>query len=200
MQGFDMKNAIAAAFLLLASTVSFAAMAQDSSVSEGSNTSLPGSVFVVPPGGNAPEPEDLDDIVTDIDLFTAKGFKEPSWATHTAQVQDVLRDLVLPDWRKRTGKDKDPTLPSIDIAGESVLGGDYNDLLVVSRLPGDCDETGCLLQLYSLVNDVWVKRFEFKTVNFAWKPKGDDEVLIARVGGMWVPSATYLWKDGALHK
>jgi hypothetical protein len=188
-----MRKTIAAALVLLASTVSSFAAAQDSSGTEGSNTSLPGSVFAVPEGGDTQIPEDFDDITTDIDFFTERGFKEPSWATHTAQVQDVLRDLVLPDWRK------DPMLPSIDIAGESVLGGDYNDLLVVSRLPGDCDETGCLLQLYSLINDVWVKRFEFKTVNFAWKPKGD-EVLIARVGGLWVPSQTYVWKDGKLNK
>lgn len=194
-----MKKTIAAVLLMLASTT-ITVSAQDSQKPEGSETGLPGSVFVVPEGGRAEVTEELDDIITDLDFFLGKGFQEPNWMTHTAQVQDVLRDVALPDWRRRTGNDKNPMLPSIDIAAESVLGGDYNDLLVMSRLPGDCDETGCLLQLYSLVNEVWVKRFEFKTVNFAWKRENDEAVLIARVGGMWVPSTTYVWSDGKLNK
>lgn len=193
-----MKSTLA--MMLLAGSLASAAGAE--TAAQAPETSMPGSVFIAPETGRADlPPEEVDqEITTDIDFFIQKGFTEPNWATHTAQVQDVLRDVVLPDWRKRSGQPSDPMLPSIDVAGETVLGGDYNDLLVMSRLPGDCDEQGCLFQLYSLVNDVWVKRFEFKTVNFAWKRKDDDAVQIGRVGGMWVPSATYLWKDGTLYK
>jgi hypothetical protein len=162
--------------------------------------SLPGSVFAVPPNGESTVDPDIDqEISSDIDLFRTRGFKEPDWQTHTAQVDDILKDVVLPDWRRRTGNDKSPELPSIDVAAAKVLGGDFSDLLVMSRLPGDCTPEGCLFQMYSFVNEVWIKRFEFRTVGFAWKDDADDgAVVIAKVGGMWVPSQTLVWVDGRL--
>lgn len=161
---------------------------------------MPGSVFLAPEV-TAPyiAPEDDMEVTTDLDSFLSRGFQTPDWATHTAQVDEVLKDVVLPDWRKRTGNQEDPQLPSIDIAAEFILGGDFNDLLVMSRLPGDCGPTGCLFQIYSLVNEVWVKRFEFKTVAFAWKRNEDGTAIIAQVGGMWIPSKTYVWANGKLN-
>lgn len=191
-----MRKTIAAALVALLASASSQVLAQDS---EGSSAGLPGSVFSVPAGGDTPVSSEVDpEVTTDMHLFRQRGFSEPDWQTHTAHVEDVLRDVVLPDWRRRTSSEKDPMLPSIDVAAANVLGGDYNDLLVMSRLPGDCDETGCLFQLYSFVNDVWVKRFEFKTVTFAWKRKDDGTPLIGKVGGMWVPSQTLVWADGKL--
>lgn len=163
--------------------------------------SLPGSVFAVPPtnpANSAPAVEDEEEFTSDMPIFLQKGFSVPNWETHTDKVQQVLKDLVLPDWKKRTGSSTDPDLPSIDIAAEYVLGGDFNDLMVMSRLPGDCGPEGCLFQLYSLVNEVWVKRFEFKTVGFAWKRQEGRPTVVAQVGGMWIPSKTYLWSDGRL--
>jgi hypothetical protein len=184
------------ASVALAVTAS-AASAQDTATQ--SPQQLPGSVFVLPQGGETPvEPEMDPEIMSDIGIFRARGFEEPDWQTHTDQVDEVLKNVVLPDWRARTGEARDPELPSIDIAAASILGGDFNDLLVMSRLPGDCSEVGCLFQIYSLVNEVWVKRFEFKTVAFAWKTQENGDVAIAQVGGMWIPSRTHLWKDGRL--
>lgn len=187
------KLLLAAAFGLV--VVPSAGVAQDSPVGN------PGSVFVLPEGKDTPIASEEDpEITTDIEIFRDMGFTEPDWATHTEQVEDVLKEVVLPDWRHRTGATVDPTLPSIDIAVANITGGDYNDLLVMSRLPEDCGPTGCLFQLYSFVNEVWVKRFEFKTVAFAWKQgeERDDATVIAQVGGMWIPSKTHLWKEGQL--
>ncbi|NTF17449.1 hypothetical protein G6L37_03380 [Agrobacterium rubi] len=187
-------KASAMAAYLAAATVP--ALAQETPIQDA--PTLPGSVFVLPEGGTSPvSPDEDPEIVSDIKIFRDKGFQEPDWQTHTAQVDEVLRDVVLPDWRKRSGKNTDPEIPSIDIAAASVLGGDYNDLLVMSRLPGDCGPTGCMFQLYSLVNDVWVKRFEFKTVAFAWKAD-EAGTRIAQVGGMWIPSRTHQWLEGQL--
>lgn len=173
------------------------AVGQDSMGS--ARESYPGSVFVKPAGGNSPiSPESDPEITSDVGLFRNKGFREPNWQTHTAQVEDVLKEVVLPDWRGRTGETKDPELPSIDVAAEQVLGSGFSDLLVMSRLPGDCGPTGCLFQIYSFVNEVWVKRFEFRTVAFAWKEDPSGDVVVAQVGGMWVPSRTHIWKDGKL--
>lgn len=165
------------------------------------NASLPGSVFVLPETGVGVFEPDVDlEITNDIGIFVERGFSQPDWSTHTPQVEDVLRDVVLPDWKKRTGASKNPDYPSIDIASAMITGGDYNDLLVMSRLPEDCTAAGCLFQLYSLFNDVWIKRFEFHTVAFAWKIQDETEsVSIAKVGGMQVPSMTYEWRDGKLN-
>ena len=168
---------------------------------EGAGSSLPGSVFVVPPTGTAASAdagEAEEEITSDMPAFKERGFSEPDWETHTDRVSDVLKDVVLPDWKRRTGATADPELPSIDVAADYVTGGDFNDLMVMSRLPGDCTAEGCLFQLYSLVNEVWVKRFEFRTVGFAWKRQEGRPTVVARVGGMWIPSQTYAWKDGKL--
>lgn len=189
------KKMVLVASLLAATALATPAVAQED------NSSLPGSVFVLPQQGEGyMEPEEDPEITNDIEIFARRGFVQPDWDTHTAQVADVLRDVVLPDWKKRTGEKNDPEHPSIDIATAMITGGDYNDLLVMSRLPRDCTAKGCLFQLYSLFNEVWVKRFEFHTVAFAWKIQDDTEsVSIARVGGMDVPSKTFEWKDGKLN-
>jgi hypothetical protein len=184
--------------LAVLSALAFQVQAQESSA-EQSPPSLPGSVFVLPEEGGTPVEADNDmEITSDFDFFIARGFAGVDWETHTAQVGEVLKNVALPDWKRRTGSKEDPVLPSIDVAAENILGGDYNDLLVMSRLPGDCGPEGCLFQLYSLVNDVWVKRFEFKTIGFAWKQSEDGNPVIAQVGGMWIPSKTYTWSDGQL--
>src|SRR5690606_17806137 len=130
-QGFDMKRVTFALSACLLAAATFPAYAQDSGTAPA--PSLPGSVFVLPEGDATPVPPEEDpEVISDIEYFRAKGFEEPDWQTHTAQVDDVLRDVVLPDWRKRTGSETDPQLPSIDIAAANVLGGSYNDLLVMS--------------------------------------------------------------------
>ena len=192
-----MKRATIALAACLLAGAAFPSFAQDSGAAPAQP--LPGSVFVLPEGGATPVPPTEDpEVISDIEFFRQKGFEEPDWQTHTDLVDEVLRDVVLPDWRKRTGSDKDPQLPSIDIAAATDLGGDYNDLLVMSRLPEDCGPAGCLFQLYSLVNEVWVKRFEFKTVAFAWKQGANGVTTIGQVGGMWIPSQTHVWENGQL--
>lgn len=189
------KTALA---LVLLSGIAYPAHAQNTKPPT-EPPSLPGSVFVLPEGSDTPiEAGDDMEITSDLEFFAAKGYSLIDWQTHTAQVDDVLKNVALPDWRKRTGAKEDPVLPSIDVAAENILGGDYNDLLVMSRLPGDCTPEGCLFQLYSLVNDIWIKRFEFHTIGFAWKVGEDGRPIIAQVGGMWIPSKTHVWADGKL--
>ncbi|TLX16998.1 hypothetical protein [Rhizobium sp. MHM7A] len=137
--------------------------------------------------------EDGNELVTDNDVFYERGFMDFDWQTHTQYVQQVLNDVVLPDYIKRTGKQK-PDNPSIDVAAAMITNPYFNDLIVQSRLPGDCKPDGCLVQIYSLVGEAWVKKFQATTFTIMAKP-GEKlgTVLIGLVGNDEVPSRTVIW-------
>ncbi len=141
-----------------------------------------------------------NELVTDNDAFYARGFMDFDWQTHTQYVQQVLHDVVLPDYVRRTGK-KTPENPSIDVAAGMITNPYFNDLIVQSRLPGDCTPEGCLVQIYALVGEVWVKKFQATTFAIMAKP-GDKigTVLIGLVGNAEVPSRTILWTGSVFQK
>jgi hypothetical protein len=153
---------------------------------------------IVEPG---PVPEELPmaeehyakELVTDNYEFMARGFMDFDWQTHTNYVQKVLSDVVIPDYVRRTGKQR-PLNPSIDVAAAMITNPYFNDLIVQSRLPGDCVPEGCLVQIYSLVGEMWVKKFQ--TTTFAMMAKPGDKlgtVLLGLVGNSEIPSRTVLW-------
>lgn len=136
---------------------------------------------------------DENELVTDNYAFIERGFMDFDWQTHTNYVQQVLKDVVIPDYVKRTGKQR-PANPSIDVAAGMITNPYFNDLIVQSRLPGDCVPEGCLVQIYSLVGEVWVKKFQATTFAIMAKP-GDQigTVLIGLIGNKEIPSRTVLW-------
>lgn len=164
------------------------AMAQDDP-----SKGLPGSVFQVPDDGAARANRDEVDFVTDLPMFLARGYAEPDWDAHSDLVSQVGQDLVFPDYVKRSGKPA-PETASIEIASVQITKKGFNDLLVRSRLPGDCDDTGCLTQVYVMEGQQFVKRLEFKSYGIALKD-GDDPAmtLIAAVGGEDVGSRVIVW-------
>jgi hypothetical protein len=137
--------------------------------------------------------EEGDELHTDNEAFAARGFMDFDWQTHTSYVKQVLDEVVLPDYVKRTGKMR-PENPSIDVAAAMITNPYFNDLIVQSRLPGDCKPDGCLVQIYSLVGELWVKKFQ--TTTFAIMAKPGDKlgtVLIGLVGNDEYPSKTVIW-------
>lgn len=133
------------------------------------------------------------ELVTDNAEFAARGFMDFDWQTHTNYVEQVLNEVVIPDYVKRTGKQK-PAHASIDVAAAMITNPYFNDLIVQSRLPGDCKPQGCLVQIYSLVGEMWVKKFQATTFAMMAKP-GEKlgTVLIGLVGNAEVPSKTVIW-------
>jgi len=161
-----------------------------------SQDSMPGSVFAVP-DAEAPTYEALEDqeVETDMALFVARGFTPVDWDAHSRLASEVARDVAIPDYVARTGKPV-PEMANIEVASAMITKGPFNDLLVLSRLPGDCDENGCLFQIYVMKDEKWSKAFEFKATGMAWKDRpGGDTTVIAAVGDEEVPSRTILW-DG----
>lgn len=156
---------------------------------------LPGSVFSVPnPGSETYVAEEDYEVLTDMPLFVSRGFSEVDWDVHSRLVGEIARDVVVPDYVARTGNSA-PDIVNIEVASAMITKGPFNDLLVVSRLPGDCDETGCLFQIYVLKDERWEKALEFKATGMAYKYGPGDTTTVAAVGDEVVPSRTIFW-DG----
>lgn len=183
-----MRAILATAFLISGLVSSYS---QDS-ISEG----MPGSVFTIPaPQGETFEAVEDYEVITDLPLFLSRGFVAPNWDAHSFLAQEVARDLVIPDYVKRTGKPA-PETASIEIASAAITKRGLNDLLVVSRLPGDCNENGCLFQVYAIKGKVWIKALEFRAVGMAYKDgREPGSTTIAAVGDEEVPSRLIEW-DG----
>jgi len=178
------------AALLIAGIFAFAAPAM---AHDDPSKGLPGSVFQVPDTGAGHEDHDELEIVTDLPMFLARGYAEPDWDAHSDLVGQVARDLAVPDYVKRTGNPA-PESASIEIASVQITKKGFNDLLIRSRLPGDCDETGCLTQVYVMKGQQWEKALEFKSYGVALKD-GEDPVttMVAAVGGEYVGSKVIVW-------
>lgn len=143
------------------------------------------------------EHESEYDFITDENDFYNRGYMPFDWQSFSSYVDDVAKNVVVPDYVKRTGK-APPKLPSIDIATGMITSIYYNDLIVVSRLPGDCGEDGCLIQIYGLVGQAWIKKFEARAFSIVAKPgKIIGSVLLGLVGNADYPSRTVTWTGTA---
>lgn len=173
------------------------AAAAPSQAQDDPSQGLPGSVFAVPaPQGEVFEGDNEAEILTDMPIFLQRGYSEPDWDAHSNLVGQVARDLVLPDYVKRTGQPV-PESPSIEIASAQITKKGFNDLVVRSRLPGDCDANGCLVQIYAMEGQTWTKKLEFKALGVALKDGGEPETtLVAAVGDQASPSHVIVW-DGS---
>lgn len=182
---------------LVAASLICLGVAEPSAAQESLNQSMPGSVFVAPlPGPPELDTEEPNEVATDMPLFLSHGFAEPDWDAHSSRVGEVARDLVIPDYVKRTGNAV-PESQSIEIASAQITKKGFNDLVVISRLPGDCGEDGCLVMVFSMEGRQWVKVTEFKaTGGIAIKDdKEPGSTIIAAVGDSVAPSRLIYW-DG----
>lgn len=148
---------------------------------------------------NVPGPQDDwndPEHVSDIDVFLRHGYKMPDWISNEALMIKVYNELVVPDWERRNGGKKNTIGGSIDLAQAYITKRGFNDIVIVSRLPGDCSELGCLHQIYSLIGQQWHKQLEFTAYNFAFKDgKVDGQSLVVAVGDDEHPSTLHYW-DG----
>jgi hypothetical protein len=128
--------------------------------------------------------------------FIEAGYRRPTWLHHGAETNDIRERVVSPDYELRTGS-KAPTDASFQYATVSLTGGDFNDLLVMSRLPGDCGPNGCRTQLYRTRDGHrWEKVADFVAMGVALKAAdGAADPRIAAVGDEVSPSFVLVW-DG----
>lgn len=158
---------------------------------------MPGTVFEVPdPGGPIYQAEDDQEVLSDMHIFLSRGFRELDWDAHSRLAAEIARDLAVPDYVARTGNPA-PEHPVIEVASAMITKGPFNDLVVLSRLPGDCGEDGCLFQVYVLEDEKgnWRKTLEFRATGMALKDGPDLSTVIAAVGDEEIPSRVIHW-DG----
>lgn len=152
----------------------------------------PGSVFI-PQGVGTPIVEDEPEVESDIKMFVEAGFNTPLWKSYGSVVDGVKEDLIVPDYENRMGTK--PGFGFIEVAIANLTGGRFNDMIVMSHLPGDCGVEGCLVQIWSMMANTWFKRLEFTATGVAWKKRKDGTMTLAAVGDMDTPSYLFEW-DG----
>jgi hypothetical protein len=176
----------AAAFAVALSGSSITAFAQ-----EKSNEGM-GTIFTKP--DYSPDlVEDEPEMSSDIEFFAAAGYTVPDFNVYYNLRHDVAKEIVVPDFVKRTGQ-VPPDDARIEVAAAYLTGGDFNDLVVYSFLPGDCGD-GCLAQVYRTTDGMkWKKVLEFTSLAFAYKaPSEDKPGEVVAVGNEDMPNRIYQW-------
>ncbi|MCZ7861822.1 hypothetical protein O9X98_10560 [Agrobacterium salinitolerans] len=176
----------AAAFAVALSGSSISALAQQKP-NEGM-----GSIFVKPE--YSPDlVEDEPEMSSDIEFFAAAGYTVPDFNVYYNLRHDVAKEVVVPDFVKRTGQ-VPPDDARVEAAAAFVTGGDFNDLVVYSFLPGDCGD-GCLAQVYRTDDGIkWKKVLEFTSLAFAYKSPSDDKPgEVVAVGNEDMPNRIFQW-------
>lgn len=141
------------------------------------------------------DPEDDDtEVSTDTDFFLSKGFKLPDYNVYYNLRSNAAKEVAEPDYAKRTGKIP-PENVMIEVAPLYVTGGDFNDMLIFSHMPGDCAEEGCLAQVYRTEDGLtWEKVAERKTLAVVFRrPTKDTQGTVVFVGNSDHPSAMETW-------
>lgn len=137
--------------------------------------------------------EDEPEMSSDIEFFAAAGYTVPDFNVYYNLRHDVAKEIVVPDFVKRTGQIP-PDDARIEVAAAYLTGGDFNDLVVYSFLPGDCGD-GCLAQVYRTTDGMkWKKVLEFTSLAFAYKaPSEDKPGEVVAVGNEDMPNRIYQW-------
>lgn len=128
--------------------------------------------------------------------FLKAGYRMVEWNFNETMRDRIYKNIVLPDFLERT-KLAEPRFPSFDYALENLTGGDFNDVVIWSRLPGDCNERGCMAAVFHLTGDKWqpVARFQAIAVMHRYAPGEDRIPELVAVGDAMNPSAIFRW-DG----
>lgn len=179
-------------FIAGAMALSISLMGSNAALAEEATTEYPGSIFVLPkysPNIVDDEPE----MASDIEFFASAGYMVPDFNVYYNLRNDVARDVVIPDYVARTGK-VPPDEVRVEVAGVYLTGGDFNDLVIYSFMPGDCGD-GCLAQVYRTTDGLkWKKVLEFTSLAFAYKSPSDDKPgEVVAVGNSDIASHIYQW-------
>jgi hypothetical protein len=140
---------------------------------------------------------DIEEASPDSEPFLKAGFEFIKWQYDDAERANILKNLVGPDYKERTGREL-PQFPNFEFALRNVTGGKYNDVVVWSRLPDDCDENGCKLMVFHLDGDKWrvVARFQAIVVlhRYAPGPSYDERIPeFVAPGDATTPTGIYRW-------
>ncbi|MCV9963598.1 hypothetical protein OIU34_16995 [Pararhizobium sp. BT-229] len=180
---------------LITAAAAFAVLQLGSSINsfaqEQSNEGM-GTIFTKPE--YSPDlVEDEPEMSSDIEFFAAAGYTVPDFNVYYNLRHDVAKEVVVPDFVKRTGQ-VPPDDARVEVAAAYLTGGDFNDLVVYSFLPGDCGD-GCLAQVYRTTDGVkWKKVLEFTSLAFAFKsPSEDKQGEVVAVGNDDMPNRIYQW-------
>lgn len=139
--------------------------------------------------------EDDPEIETHTEKFLERGYKLPNWINSGSLVDKVYEELAAPDYEHRNGK-PNPLGFGVEIAQAYITKRGFYDLIVASRMPGDCSPDGCLFQIYSLVGQQWFKQLEFHAYDIAFKDgKVEDVTLVAAIAEASGKSKIFTW-DG----
>ncbi|MBY3433319.1 hypothetical protein HFN89_03955 [Rhizobium laguerreae] len=152
-----------------------------------------GSIFVKPNDQPVVEEDDAPEMSSDIGFFADAGYKVPDFNVYYNLRGDIAKEVVVPDFVART-KQIPPEDTRLEVAAAYVTGGDFNDLVVYSFMPGDCGD-GCLAQVYRTTDGLkWKKVLEFTSLALAYKsPDGTKPGEVVAVGNEDIPSHIYEW-------
>jgi len=137
---------------------------------------------------------DDEEPIPEFETFQKAGYQMVNWSFDDAKKKSIYQNIVLPDFIARTKKEE-PKFPSFDYALENLTGGDFNDVLVWSRLPGDCNINGCMAILFHLVGEKWqaVARFQAIGVMHRYAPTRERTPELVAVGDTMNPSSIFRW-------
>lgn len=141
-------------------------------------------------------PDYKEEITSDVFFFQRAGYKLPNYGMYYKLENDIVRDVAAPDYKKRTGMIA-PDNALVQAAAIWVTGGDFNDLLVMTHFPGDCDWRGCAMQVYRTEDALtWKKVLDLHSYTAAYKEPTDvRRGELVGVGGEGVPNRYFRW-DG----
>jgi hypothetical protein len=195
MRSFKTYGAVILAMIIATSTMPPASAQDGQQSTPQSGATFPGSVFAPPPSDDLTDGE--PEILSDLDFFLSSGYQAPDFNVYYNLRHDVGKEVLVPDYVKRTGNIP-PEDVRVEVASAYLTGGDFNDIIVYSFLPGDCD-TGCLAQVYRTPDGVrWEKMLEFKSLAFAYKPaEGKNPTEVVAVGGTHMNNRIYTWNGQA---
>lgn len=144
--------------------------------------------------GHADDHGDEEEANPEFDTFQKAGFSMFEWSRDEEHRKRIYEHIVLPDYIDRTKK-PEPKFPSFDFSLQNVTGGNFNDVIVWSRLPGDCDERGCMAAVFHLVGEKWnlVARFQAIGVMHRFGPTWDRTPELISVGDATNPSILFRW-------
>jgi hypothetical protein len=130
---------------------------------------------------------------TQTDTFLKYGYENPTWINNGPLLDKVYNELAAPDYKDRYNK-PNPMGYGIEIAQAYITRRGFNDLIIASRMPGDCNEDGCLFQIYSLIGHTWYKQLEFHAHDIVFKHgEGEKTSFVAGVAEETGVSKVYYW-------
>lgn len=129
--------------------------------------------------------------IYDYNIFLKLHYRKPNWIIPKKYKDIIIDNIIQKDYLERKNKllshediDDSIQVDMIDLVDDSA-----NEIIVESRLPDDCDNKGCLGQIYEMVSENnWKKIAEFKNnAIFYLRTDKNQPALIGSMGYKTVP-------------